>query len=123
VGRFRLASSSHDQLAAMLAETAGSRPPRLAWWAIASETCVAHVQIALDWSNGVGRLARIADAPALRSHGIGYEMLMRVIAEAFSANKLERLELNVSPTIPRLLHLYAARLHPRTDTTICRSRR
>ncbi len=84
------------QLAAMLAESEGDCPARLAWMAVAEDgRIVGHVQLLCDRRNGVGRVVRVAVAPAERGRGYGFHMLRRVIDAAFADPDMERVELNV----------------------------
>jgi RimJ/RimL family protein N-acetyltransferase len=84
------------QFEAMLAESRTEPPSRLAWMATADDgRIVGHVQLAIDYRDGVGRLARVAIAPAERGHGYGVQMLERVIERGFSDPDMERIELNV----------------------------
>lgn len=85
-----------SQCAAMLAETKGPSPERLIWTARASDgQIVGHVQLALDWRNGVGRPARVGIAPQARGRGFGSSMMAAVVEHAFAMEGMERLELNV----------------------------
>lgn len=85
----------HDQLLAMLSETRQQPLQRLAWMAVAEDRLVGHVQLALDWRNGIGRLARVGIAPAERGRGFASDMLDQIVDLAFAMPEIERLELNV----------------------------
>jgi RimJ/RimL family protein N-acetyltransferase len=85
----------HEQLQAMLDETLDELPQRLAWMAACENRLVGHLQLAFDWRNGIGRLARVGIAPAERGHGFAAAMLGEVVERAFAMPGIERLELNV----------------------------
>jgi RimJ/RimL family protein N-acetyltransferase len=83
------------QLASML-DLANSHPPqRLFWMAADNDQIVGHVQLALDWRNGNATLSRVAIAPDARGRKLAVPMLKLAIAEAFSIDGIERVELNV----------------------------
>jgi len=85
-----------SQLAAMVEEARTSPPRRYCWMAATNDGhLVGHAQLALDWNDGVARLARIAIAPELRGRGMAHGMLSLVLAEAFALPRIERVELNV----------------------------
>jgi RimJ/RimL family protein N-acetyltransferase len=84
------------QLDQMLAEGAGPKPARLCWMVEATDGVpVGHVQLALDWQNGIGRIARVGLAPEKRGQRLAVPMLRLVLAQAFALEAIERVELNV----------------------------
>jgi RimJ/RimL family protein N-acetyltransferase len=85
----------HGQLQLMLSETRQRPLQRLVWMAMVEDRLVGHVQLALDWRNGIGRLARVGIAPVERGRGYSGDMLGQVVDRAFSFDGIERLELNV----------------------------
>jgi RimJ/RimL family protein N-acetyltransferase len=88
----------HQQLQLMLSET-HQQPlqplQRLAWMAMVEDRPVGHVQLAFDWRNGIGRLARVGIAPSERGRGYSGDMLGQAVDRAFAFDGIERLELNV----------------------------
>jgi RimJ/RimL family protein N-acetyltransferase len=84
-----------SQLAAMVQETQAAPPARYCWMAVKGDDFVGHCQVALDWQNGVARLARVAIAPQWRGKGLARAMLTRVLDETFSNKEFDRIELNV----------------------------
>lgn len=83
------------QLAAMRHETLGTTPERIAVAGVEAMRVVAHGQLVLDRRNAVGRLARIAVAPDLRSRGLGERLVKGLVKIGFGAYGCVRLELNV----------------------------
>ncbi|NRP72537.1 Acetyltransferase [Ensifer psoraleae] len=83
------------QIEAMVAETAGSEPKRWIFSCVARGAVAGHAQVALDWRNGVARLARIAVNPLFRGQGLARPFLRLVVQRVFAAPAFERLELNV----------------------------
>ncbi|WP_286157185.1 GNAT family protein [Sinorhizobium sp. RAC02] len=84
------------QLEQMLIEGKTTPPKRLCWMAAdATQALVGHVQLALDWRNGVARIARVMIAPNSRGQGLAVPMLKAVLEKAFSYPEIERAELNV----------------------------
>lgn len=67
----------------------------IAGWRLLTKSLFGHAQLAVDWNDGVARLARIAIAPELRGKGIAHDMLALVLTEAFAHPQIERVELNV----------------------------
>lgn len=84
-----------EQIAAMLAEAMTEPPQRLAFAGLAGDETAAHAQVALDWTDGVARLARFAIAPRYRGRGLARPFLKDVFAELDKAGDFPRLELNV----------------------------
>jgi RimJ/RimL family protein N-acetyltransferase len=85
----------HEQLQLMLSQTRQQPMQRLAWMAMVGDRPVGHVQLAFDWRNGIGRLARVGIAPIERGRGYSGTMLGQVVDRAFAFDGIERLELNV----------------------------
>ena len=84
------------QLEQMLIEGRTIPPKRLCWMAAdASQTLIGHVQLAMDWKNGVARVGRVMIAPNSRGKGLAAPMLRAVLEQAFSHPEIERTELNV----------------------------
>lgn len=84
------------QMRAMVAEEAQQPPGRICRVAVdAAGQVVGHVQIVLDWANGVGRLARVAVAPQRRGQGLAAPMLSAALRLLFALEGVERAELNV----------------------------
>nr|WP_321456627.1 GNAT family protein [uncultured Cohaesibacter sp.] len=80
----------------MLDEEKKIPPSRLCRTAIDDEgKQIGHVQIALDWINGVGRLARVVVAPEMRGKGYAVPMIKSAVSILFSIDEIERAELNV----------------------------
>jgi len=94
------------QLAAMLDETRTDPPMRLCWVAQNGDDLIGHVQLGFDWRNGVGRLSRVAIAPASRGQGLAKPMVELVLEEAFGRPGIERVELNVYPFNTPALRTY-----------------
>src|ERR1700712_3152027 len=69
----------HEQLQVMLSEPRRQPLQRLAWMAMIEDRAVGHVQLALDWRDGVGRLARVGIAPGERGRGYSGAMLRQVV--------------------------------------------
>ncbi|KRB57031.1 acetyltransferase [Rhizobium sp. Root708] len=85
-----------DQLEQMIIEGTTAPPKRLSWTAVdANEVPVGHVQLALDWINGVARIGRVMVAPAMRGQGLAKPLLEAALEQAFSHPGIERTELNV----------------------------
>jgi len=95
-----------DQIAAMLAETTTEPPLRLAFAGLLDDATVAHAQLALDWPNGVARLARFAVAPVHRGQGLARPFLAEVFARLDEAGDFPRLELNVYVQNTPAIRLY-----------------
>ncbi|SNB77618.1 Protein N-acetyltransferase, RimJ/RimL family [Arboricoccus pini] len=83
------------QIDAMLAESTGQPPTRLLWVGLEGQAVSAHAQLAIDWRNGVARLARVALDPAKRGRGLAAPFLAKIRDAAFALDCIERLELNV----------------------------
>lgn len=83
------------QLEAMLASTLGEAPERWMFAGTVGGSLAGHAQIALDWENGVGRLARVAVNPTFRGQGLADPFLRQVVTRFFADARFERLELNV----------------------------
>ncbi|NUS70117.1 MAG: GNAT family N-acetyltransferase [Ensifer adhaerens] len=83
------------QLEAMLAGTKGAEPERLMFAGVVGAKLAGHAQVALDWANGVGRLARVAINPRMRGQGLAQPFLSEVTRRFFADPAFERLELNV----------------------------
>jgi len=87
---------SDHQLEQMVEEGLTTPPSRLCWMAVdVAQTLVGHVQLALDWKNGVARVARVIIAPEVRGRGHASALLESVVKQAFSYDEIERTELNV----------------------------
>lgn len=84
-----------DQIAAMLLETLTKPPLRLAFAGLAGDETAAHAQVALDWTDGIARLARFAVAPTYRGRGVARPFLAEVFARLDEIGDFPRLELNV----------------------------
>ncbi len=85
-----------QQMRAMMAEERLHPPTRISRMAADdSGRLVGHVQVVLDWDNGVGRLARVAIAPAMRGQGLAAPMLSAILGQLFMLPGMERAELNV----------------------------
>ena len=84
-----------EQIVAMLAETLTKPPLRLAFAGLTGAETVAHAQLALDWTDGIARLARFAIAPQYRGRGLAKPFLAEVFARLDEAGDFPRLELNV----------------------------
>lgn len=54
-----------------------------------------HIQVALDWRNGVARIGRVMIAPEMRGKGLALPLLKAAVRQAFSNPEIERTELNV----------------------------
>lgn len=83
------------QLEAMLAGTEGAEAERLMFAGIVDGKLAGHAQVALDWPNGVGRLARVAINPRMRGQRLAQPFLREVTRRFFTDPAFERLELNV----------------------------
>jgi len=83
------------QIAAMLAETLTEPPLRLAFAGLVGDETAAHAQVALDWTDGIARLARFAIAPRYRGQGLARPFLAEIFARLDAAGDFPRLELNV----------------------------
>ncbi len=95
------------QLSAMLAEAATAPPARWLFIAMVDGAPAAHAQVALDWRNGVARLARVAVNPALRGQGLAAPFLQRLVDLVFASSEFERLELNVYTFNQTAIRTYA----------------
>jgi RimJ/RimL family protein N-acetyltransferase len=84
-----------EQLRAMTDEALAQPATRLCWMARRDSELVGHVQLALDWRHGNALIGRVAIAPERRGRGLAAPMLELVLAEAFSIETIERVELNV----------------------------
>lgn len=85
------------QLQKMLDLSGKSPPQRLCWMAESGGGWVGHVQLALDWMNGVAVVSRVAIAPEHRGKGYARPMVRELLAYAFSLEAVERVELYVYP--------------------------
>lgn len=83
------------QIGAMLAETMTKPPLRLAFAGLVGEETAAHAQVALDWTDGIARLARFAVAPQYRGQGLARPFLADVFSRLDEVGDFPRLELNV----------------------------
>lgn len=84
------------QLDHMMNEGRTTPPARLCWMAIdASKAVIGHVQLALDWKNGVARIGRVIIAPGMRGQGHALALINAAVVNAFSFETIERTELNV----------------------------
>lgn len=83
------------QLEEMQASTSGEMPARWMFSGVIDGQLSSHAQVALDWENGIGRLARVAVNPQFRGQGVAYRFLRQVVARFFADVRFERLELNV----------------------------
>lgn len=93
-------------IAAMLAEAASQPPARLSFSGVVAGEVVAHAQLALDWTNGVARLGRVALKPSARRHGLARPFLRQVMARLAPLGDFPRLELNVYTFNHRAMALY-----------------
>ena len=99
-----------QQLREMLKECLAHPPARFCWMAINERgEVIGHTQLAMDWQNGVARLARVAIAPSHRGNAFSIPMLAAVLSQAFLHSEIERVELNVfswnSPAIQTYFRL------------------
>lgn len=85
------------QLQKMLDLSGTSPPQRRCWMAEHEGETIGHVQLALDWMNGVAVVSRVAVAPECRGRGYAGPMLRELLAYAFSLDGFERVELFVYP--------------------------
>lgn len=84
------------QLEEMIAEGRSTPPRRLSWMAVdRTQALVGHIQVALDWRNGVARIGRVMIAPQMRGKGLALPLLKAAVRQAFSNPEIERTELNV----------------------------
>ena len=83
------------QLGQMLAGTKAAEPERWMFAGLVDGKLAGHAQLALDWANGVGRLARVAINPRMRGQGLAQPFLGEVTRRFFADPAFERLELNV----------------------------
>ena len=84
------------QLDQMLSEGLSPKPARLCWMVEGTDgALIGHVQLALDWQNGIGRIARVGLAPDKRGQRLAVPMLRLALAQAFAEEAVERVELNV----------------------------
>lgn len=90
----RFPLDSH-QIDAMLDETRTEPPLRLAFAGVINTETVAHAQLALDWTDGIARLARFAIAPRHRGQGLARRFLTDVFDRLDEIGAFPRLELNV----------------------------
>jgi RimJ/RimL family protein N-acetyltransferase len=84
-----------EQLQAMTDESLTEPATRWCWMAQRDGELVGHAQLALDWRHGNALIGRVAIAPRRRGQGLAVPMLELVLAEAFSIDVMERVELNV----------------------------
>jgi RimJ/RimL family protein N-acetyltransferase len=84
-----------EQLQAMTDEALTDPPTRWCWMAQCDAELVGHAQLALDWRHGNALLGRVAIAPERRGQALAVAMLELVLAQAFSIDAMERVELNV----------------------------
>jgi RimJ/RimL family protein N-acetyltransferase len=84
-----------EQLQAMADESLTEPATRWCWMAHRDDELVGHAQLALDWRHGNALIGRVAIAPQRRGQGLAAPMLELVLAEAFSIDVMERVELNV----------------------------
>ncbi|MCA1440856.1 GNAT family N-acetyltransferase [Ensifer sp. IC4062] len=83
------------QIEAMVAETGGLQPKRWIFSGVVRGAAAGHAQVALNWQNGVARLARVAVNPRFRGQGLARPFLGLVVQRVFAVPTFERLELNV----------------------------
>lgn len=85
-----------DQLEQIVIDGTTAPPMRLSWMAVhPTQALVGHLQLAVDWKNGVARVARVMIAPAMRGQGLAMLLLEAALERAFSHPEIERTELNV----------------------------
>lgn len=85
-----------DQLEQMIIDGTTAPPKRLSWMAVnATQALVGHIQLAVDWRNGVARIGRVMIAPTMRGQGLAKSLLEAALQQAFSHPEIERTELNV----------------------------
>lgn len=84
-----------EQVMVFIAETEGNEPKRRMWAAEFEGALVATATTILDWHQGVVLLGFVAVSPAARGRGIAEPFLKQVIAETFTDDRIERIELNV----------------------------
>ncbi|TNB49514.1 GNAT family N-acetyltransferase [Martelella lutilitoris] len=99
---------SFEQLCEGSAEMLGSKPALACFSAKTGDRLAGHGQIAFDRLNGVGRLCRIALAPALRGRGLSRPMLGLLVDEAFKEPDIMRVELNVYDLNASAIRAYKA---------------
>lgn len=83
------------QMAALLAETAGTQPPRRIWAGQRQAALVAMASAVLDWDQGTALLTMVGVAPDARGQGLAAPFIRQVMRAAFHEPAFERLELNV----------------------------
>tara|TARA_R100000365_G_C2747998_1_gene78596 strand:- start:2985 stop:3515 length:531 start_codon:yes stop_codon:yes gene_type:complete len=84
-----------EMLQPMLDEGASNPPGRLCWMAQSDGEFVGHVQLGLDWRNGIALVSRVVIAPEARGKGHGSNMVRLLLDQAFSFEVMQRAELNV----------------------------
>ena len=87
-----------DQLAAIMAESTGEQPRRLAWMATPAASpakTIGHFQIAYDRRCDTATLARVILAPQARGRGLANSLVQLAVDQAFVDENVFRLELNV----------------------------
>ena len=83
------------QLEEMQDSASGGMPARWMFSGMVDGNLAGHAQVALDWENGIGRLARVAVNPQFRGQGLAEPFLRQVVMRFFADDRFERLELNV----------------------------
>ena len=85
-----------DQLEQMIIDGQTVPPKRLSWMAVNdSQVLAGHIQLAMDWKNGVARIGRVMVAPKMRGQGLAKPLLAAGLERAFSHPEIHRTELNV----------------------------
>jgi RimJ/RimL family protein N-acetyltransferase len=84
------------QLEQMVIEGQTAPPKRLCWMAAdVTHALTGHIQLALDWRNGLARIGRVMIAPNMRGQGLAAPLLEAALEQAFSYREIERTELYV----------------------------
>jgi RimJ/RimL family protein N-acetyltransferase len=94
-GHFMTFPLDEPQMEGMLKEGMTDPPLRQCWMIVEGTEIIGHSQLSFDWKNGNSTLGRVAVEPGHRGTGRAVPMLRRVMQEAFSHPRIERLELNV----------------------------
>ena len=82
------------QFEQMASEGHTEPPTRMCWMGV-TVALAGHIQVALDWRNGVARIGRVMIAPNMRGQGVARPLLKAAVEQAFSRPEIERTELNV----------------------------
>jgi RimJ/RimL family protein N-acetyltransferase len=96
-----------DQFEQMISEGHTAPPKRLCWMGVTNQDLAGHVQLALDWRNGVARIGRVMIAPNMRGQGFAVPLLKSAMEQAFSRPEIERTELNVYAWNAAAIRTYA----------------